>query len=600
MRLLSYLLVGGAMLASPGCSMPARPSGVSFWKLSGGTATMVTRGYFASDDDELPRPGADPSGGKSSQLEALESAPKGPQDRRDGKNSPGDETGKRADHGIDGTTASSQRLAPELMPIDLPTVVQLVNRNSPLIGFSRARAREAYARAEVAGVLWLPNMTAGTAYNRFDGQTQNQRGEVFSVSRSNLFVNGGFGLNLDTSEAFYRPLIDRRLASAEQSYASAASLDAELDAVLAYLDLLYTHELLEINADTLSKGEALLVAAKNAQAANLDRSPGDVNRVQLEVYVRKQERVDLTGRSAVASARLGRLLLVEPGVRLVPQVTEAVPVTLIDAKTPINRLISMASQNRPELRGDQEVIAAAWERIRKAKYGPLFPKLQVTENSGTFGGGLNGDVQNFGGRNVIAAQVYWELKNLGFGNYIEQREREAGLEQANYRAIERRARVASDVVESAETALAKLDSLQFAGEAVSEADRLYEINREGTFNVIDSKNLFDALRPLQALQFLNQTRQQYLAAVLDYTRAQYRLHAAIGCPCLIDHPSGTPLPLDRPDEMKSLPPPGRSSEELRYEPSESKNGDATETPATEDQDPVVEEKSVEQGAKSKR
>lgn len=551
MRLLSYMLVGGVILASLGCSLPARPSSVSFWKLSGGTATMVTRGYF-DDDDELPSPNSAKSGKRGSRIEALDVDPIDPTEPNDDqKDRSENDGGKKSGLAADGAAASSQRVAPVMMPIDLPTVVQLVNQNSPLIGFSRARAREAYARAEAAGVLWLPNMTAGTAYNRFDGQTQNQRGEVFSVSRSNLFVNGGFGLNLDTSEAFYRPLIDRRLASAEQSYALASAADAELDAVLAYLDLLYAHELLEINADTLGKGEALLAAAKNAQAANLDRSPGDVNRVQLEVYIRKQERVDLTGRSAVASARLGRLLLIEPGTRLVPQVTEAVPVTLIDPKTPINRLVSLASQNRQELRGDQEVIAAAWERIRRAKYGPLFPKLQVTENSGTFGGGLNSDVQNFGGRNVIAAQVYWELKNLGFGNYIEQREREAGLEQASYRAVERRARVASEVVESVEMALAKTDTLQFAFEAISEADKLYEINREGTFNVIDSKNLFDALRPLQALQFLNQTRQQYLAAVLDYTRAQYRLHAAIGCPNLVDHPSGTPLPLLPSDDMKS-------------------------------------------------
>ena len=423
-------------------------------------------------------------------------------------------------------TSTSQ----ETLTIDLATVIRLVNDNSPAVGFSRAKVQEAQARAQAADLLWLPNLTAGTAYNRFDGQTQNQRGEVFAVSRSNLFANGGVALSVDVSEAIYRPLIAQRLASAEEQRADATSLNAELDAIIAYLELSQVHGLMEINAQTLEKGEAMLLAAQNAQRAKLDRSPGDVNRVQTEILFRRQERLDLRGRAGVASARLAKLLLLKPTVWLVPETSELLPITLVNPDIPLDELVSVAIQNRPDLAASREILSAAWERVRKAQRGILLPTLQVVNQGGVFGGGRNADLQDFEGRNTVTAMMFWELKNLGFGNQYEISERQAGVDQAHFAVAETQARMSSEVVEAAQLAAAKFDGLSLSEQTVNEAMELYRINQEGTFNVVDAKNLFDALRPLQALQMLNQAKQNRLSAVLDYTRAQYRLYLALGCP----------------------------------------------------------------------
>ena len=189
-----------------------------------------------------------------------------------------------------------------------------------------------------------------------------------------------------------------------------------------------------------------------------------------------------------------------------------------------------AVQNRPDLAANRELLAAAWSRVRKARYGPLFPKVLATEQGGTFGGGTNSTIGDYQGRNVVTAMVYWELKNMGLGNLMETIEREAGSQQAHFQLIETQARIGAEVVEAAQLADAKRQALEVAQQAVEEANELYRISQEGTFNVIDAKNLFDALRPLQALQFVQQTRQNYLAAIIDYNRAQYRLYTAIGCP----------------------------------------------------------------------
>lgn len=419
----------------------------------------------------------------------------------------------------------------ETLPIDTRTVLRLVNSNSPIIGFSQARVEEAQARAEAADLLWIPNLTAGIAYNRFDGQTQNQRGEIFEKSRSNLFANGGVTLNLDLADAIYQRLIQRRVAFAEEQHANSVSIVAQLDAMLAYIDLMQTEGLLEINAQVLEKGEAMLTAAQDAQRAKLDRSPGDVNRVRTEILLRRQERLDLVGRSNVASTRLGRQLLLRSSVKLVPNPAEIVPVTLVSFEpSGLDDLVATAIQNRPDLASSRELLGAAWERVRKAQRGPLLPKLLVTDQGGSFGGGLNADMGDFKSRNVVTGVLYWELKNLGFGNYLETIQREAGATQARFQLIETQARVAAEVAEAAQIAEAKAQMLEIAEEAVKEATELYRISHEGTFHVVDAKNLFDALRPLQSLQVLQQTRQNYLAAMMDHNRAQYRLYAAIGCP----------------------------------------------------------------------
>jgi outer membrane protein TolC len=415
----------------------------------------------------------------------------------------------------------------ETLPIDLPTVMRLTDANSPAVAFAQARAREAEARLRGAELLWVPNLTAGATYTRFDGQTQNQRGEVFGVSRANLFASGGLGLTVDTADALYRPLVERRVSAAEQLRARAASDFAELDAALAYFDLVQVHGQLEINADALAKAEAMLKAATDAREAKRDRVAGDVQRAAAEVYLRKAERADLEGRTGTASARLARLLLLKPSVKLVPA-DSAVPVALIDANSTIDDLLNLALANRADLAANREAVSAALARVRRQQYGPLFPKVAVANQTGGFGGGRNDDLQDFAARNALGAALVWELKGFGLGNRAETAERRAQHDQAQLVQIEYQARAVSEIVEAAQLAGARYEALDLAERAMAEAAELYRINKEGTLNVVDAKNLFDALRPLQAIQVLAQARAAHLAAVSDFNRAQYRLFALIG------------------------------------------------------------------------
>jgi outer membrane protein TolC len=445
------------------------------------------------------------------------------------------------------------------LPLDLPTALRLANANSPTIAVAQARVRQALARLDQASVLWLPNLTLGTTYLRHDGQIQNSRGMVFTISRSSLFAGGGPQLRVDSSEAYFLPLVARRLAQAETARAQEVTNRVQLDVALAYLDLVEVYGRLAVNADTLARAEQMERAAESGDKAGLNRTTADINRAATEVQLRRQERIDLRGRAAAVSARLAGLLLLQPTVELEPAEPAIVPVVLVPFHNTLEQLVQIGLQNRPELASYQATLAAANVRVRQAQVGPFLPRLQLDYLGGVFGGGVNNDMSNFDGRGDLTAQAYWELRNLGLGNRAEVRERRAAADEANFRLIETQAQVAAEVTEAAKLAAARIATLESAQEAVRQALEMYRKLLESSFGMAGPRPLFDALQPLLAIQALNQARVQYLLEVIEFNRAQFRLYTALGQPALCALPDAAPqavdVPVEPPPPAATLPAP---------------------------------------------
>ena len=139
----------------------------------------------------------------------------------------------------------------------------------------------------------------------------------------------------------------------------------------------------------------------------------------------------------------------------------------------------------------------------------------------------------------------WELKNLGFGNIAIAREREAQLTGANAHVVEVQAQVSAEVVAAAKVARYRLQTLNVSQQAVREAIEMYRRLEASSFGMAGKSGQYDALEPLLAIQALNQARLQYLAEVIEYDRAQFRLYAALGQPPLCSLP-GTKVPTELP------------------------------------------------------
>lgn len=446
------------------------------------------------------------------------------------------------------TNGSLYRSERTAMPIDLVTALRLVNASNPMVGAAQARLREALARVDQAEVLILPDLSFGATYYRHDGQTQNQRGEVFPVSRSNLFGGGGPQLRLELSNAYFSPLVARQLSQAEAARVQAISNDIQLDVALTYLELVQAYALAVINRDILAKSEEILRVARGGAEAGISRSASDVNRAATEVNLRRQEGIVLRARVAAASARLARLLLLEPTVDLYPADPAVVPVTLVSPKWSIEELVQLGYQTRPELAANRFARDAAEIRVRQARISPLIPRVQFDYLGGVFGGGRNDKLNDFDGRGDLTVQAYWELKNLGFGNRAQVRERRAVADQTIYRLLEVQAQVGAEIAEAAKSASVRYESLAPSREAVKEASEMYRKLQDISFQMVGpgGRDQFAALEPITAVQALNQARVQYLTQVIEFNRAQFRLHAALGRPAECALPESTPVPLDVP------------------------------------------------------
>jgi outer membrane protein TolC len=435
----------------------------------------------------------------------------------------------------------------EVMPIDLATALRLASVGNPTINRARESVAAAYARLDQAQVLWLPDLRAGPAYQRHDGQIQNARGDVFGTSKSNFFVGGGAALSLEVSDALFAPLIARRQAQAQAAAATAVSHNIELDVALAYLDLLRVHGELAVNADTQARSKEMLRFAEAADEAGLNKNKADPPRARAEIASRQRERIDLEGEEAVASARLAQLLLLKPTVDLRPADPAVVPLTLVPPGDSLDDLVATGLLNRPELAESRELVAAAVARWRQARTAPLIPRLDVSYFGGDFGGGMNSDLSKFSGRSDGLAQMTWQLHNFGAGDIARARERRAQVNEANFRVVEVEAQVAAEVVAAAKLARQHQRTLKDAQLAVIEAVETWRRLEVAAREVIGGKiRGVDPLEPLIAVQALALARTQYLNEVIDYNRAQFRLFTALG------QPPQDALPKAKP-EVQKLP-----------------------------------------------
>src|SRR5262245_58425987 len=273
--------------------------------------------------------------------------------------------------------ATVEPLPANALPIDLPTALRLANAASPTIAIAQARVREALARVDQADALKLPTLSVGGIYDRHDGIDQNRNGSLLTVSRQSMFAGGGASLRVDLGDAYFQPLVARRLAAAEAANAQAATNNALYGVASAYFDLLQAHAQLKLNADLTALDQQILTAAKSGEKQGLLKSASDVPRAETELSLRKVERQELEGRAAAASARLVRLLVLDPTVTLVPADAAVVPIDLFPPDTAVPQLVELAVRARPELAAALAQIEAADLQSRQARYAPLIPRLQA-------------------------------------------------------------------------------------------------------------------------------------------------------------------------------------------------------------------------------
>ena len=436
------------------------------------------------------------------------------------------------------------------LPINLATALYLSNARPLVIAFAQNSVEAAAARLDRAKVLWLPDINAGFQYYRHDGADQQTDGSMITVSKSYFAAGAGTTLDFGITDAIFQPLAARQQLLAQQYGVETARNDALAAVATAYFDVQEARGRLAGNLDAKAKADDLV-----RRVAGLARSlvpEIEVDRVRALLRDLEEEIAASRGAWRTNSARLNRVLRLNPGAVVVPIEPPQLQVTLIPPGQVVDELIPVGLTNRPELASQKALVQATLELLRQEQLRPLIPSLVLQGggpggafNGGSFFGGPNDEPYTGGGRFDAEVGVVWTLNNLGAGNRALVCQRAADQHRAMLELFDTEDRIAEEVVRAHAQIEAAAEQVGKAEAEVREAVVTFVGNIRGISETRGFGDLLELVnRPQEAvaaLQELNRAYDNYFAAVNGYNRAQFQLYRAMGYPARIlvcDRPLG--------------------------------------------------------------
>jgi outer membrane protein TolC len=438
--------------------------------------------------------------------------------------------------------AARPAVSDQTLPINLATALYLSNARPLVIAFAQASVEQANALLQNANVLWLPNLNIGFDYNRHDGMDQATDGTMIFDNKYSYSAGGGMSLNFGVTDAIFRPLAARRELASREFDLQAARNDALLKVAAAYFDVQQARGILAGNVDSVAKAE-MLVQKTTGLARGLVPEI-EVDRARSLLLDLQQQVASARANWRITSARLTRVLRLNPSAVVIPMEPPHLQVTLISPQRVVDELVPVGLTNRPELASQRSLVQATLERLRQERVRPLVPSLVLDGRHGPYdaleggvlGGGPDG-THTSGGRFEMEVGVLWTLNNLGAGNKSLVRQRAAEQQKALIELFNIQDQVAQEVVQAHAQLEATAAQIDDATAAVKEATITFNGTLTALGQTRGSGELLILLsRPQEAvaaLQQLNRAYETYYAAINDYNRAQFQLYRALGFPAQI-------------------------------------------------------------------
>jgi outer membrane protein TolC len=458
--------------------------------------------------------------------------------------------------GSDGTPATTPSpLAPPLLigaapltpndlrfPINLATALRLADARPLIVAAAQARTWVAEAELTQAKVLWIPGFNLAFDYLRHDGGGPDFNKGIMTAVSTNYFYGGAalYGI-ISTTDAIYEPLAARRVLSARHWDIQTAKNDALFETADAYF---MVHQYRGMYAGALYSVERARDVFQVVAGQSRDLvAQFEIDRARNVLAELEQRSVSAREQWRVQSARLSKVLRLDPRAVVEPLERDHLQVTLIDPARALDDLMPVAVANRPELASRRALVGAAEVRVRQEKARPFLPLVVLTGfqspggmliQGGIFGIGPNTSLNQWNGRDDISIQLLWQLQNMGLGNLARIKQQRGRESQAIVDLFKTQDRVAEEVNQ----AHARLQS---AAARVFQADRALRtgfITVNGSIEGLKQTSRFgDVLvlitRPQEAIyavELLKRALDEYFTTVADYNRAQFELFHALGYP----------------------------------------------------------------------
>ncbi|MFO0803385.1 MAG: TolC family protein [Gemmataceae bacterium] len=421
-------------------------------------------------------------------------------------------------------------------PIDLAAALRLAGVDNPAINLARERVRESLADQLAARSVILPHLAVGGNFRAHNGPLQTSGSTIADVKLQSLDVGFGTGaigggtatipgvrLFAHLGDAAYEPLAAKQRLAARTGESAAVQNQVLLEVAIAYFDLIAAEARFEI----LKASEAELAAVAKVAKDFADAGQGiraDANRAAVNRDLVARQLAQAEGMRAAASARLARLLNLDPAVRLRTPGGPVEWVRLIDEDADVESLIATATENRPEVAVQSAVIQAARTRVKQEKARPFLPVLSVGFSAGGMSGGRGADDYSaMRARTDFDAFAVWNMQNLGFGNRARVRTADAAVGQAVALYEGTVNRIRREVATAQADAQAASRQITFARSALAAAEDGYKLEGE---RIRQGQG-----RPIETLDSFRQlldARLEFLRSIVAFNAAQFRLFAALG------------------------------------------------------------------------
>jgi outer membrane protein len=200
-----------------------------------------------------------------------------------------------------------------------------------------------------------------------------------------------------------------------------------------------------------------------------------------------------------------------------------VPLSLVDLKTSVSELVAEAQRARPETSQMAELVAAAEQEHKAARFAPLVPTLAAQGFFGALGGGKDSEMDHFASSADVLLGLSWRV---GPGGLFDSSRVRLAESRRNMSEIERAKlcdRVASQVAALHARASSLNDQVSMARENLQTAAEALEAasqRKEAGVGVV--------LEVVQSQQDLTQARLAYVEIVAEQNKAQYDLLYALG------------------------------------------------------------------------
>jgi outer membrane protein TolC len=407
-------------------------------------------------------------------------------------------------------------------PIDLPTVLRLVNARNLDVLLARSRLTEARANHDSAVEKFFPWVTPGFGYKRHDGRIQDVGGQIFDADKQSYTAGGVFAAQLDLGDAIYQSLAAKQQEHAADYALESQRQESTLVAALGYHELANARALVEVVREALNLSADYQGQLREAVGAGI-AFKGDELRVQVQTERYQVALRQAMERQRLVAARLAETLHLDATVELVPESTEIVPLSLVETNSPLDSLVKQALKSRPELKENQAVIAAARDSKNGARYGPLIPSVGAQAFLGGLGGGKEGDTGHFASSEDYAITLGWRIGPGGLFDAGRSRSTAAQWETAKLAGARLEDVITRQVVEGHTRVHSLLDQLGTARQTLQTASETLRLTSERKQFGVGA-----VLEDIQAQQELTRARADFLNAVTDYNKAQWNLNRAVG------------------------------------------------------------------------